>query len=62
MPPVASSRNSPRGGGTALADKIYYLNKIMNCIEVYWNVNFTPHFIVDHPVGSVLGRAEYGDY
>ena len=50
------------GGGTVLADKIYYLNKMMNGMEVYWNVNLPKHFIVDHPLGTVLGRAEYGDY
>lgn len=34
----------------------------MNCIEVYWNVNLPSHFIVDHPIGTVLGHAEFGDY
>lgn len=50
------------GGGTFLADKIYYLNKIMNCIELYWNIELPPHFIVDHPLGTVLGKAKYGDF
>lgn len=45
-----------------LADKLYYLNKIMNCVEWYWNIRLPEHFIVDHPVGSILGHAEYGDY
>lgn len=34
----------------------------MNCIEVYWDVNLPPHFIVDHPLGTVLGHDEFGDY
>lgn len=45
-----------------LADKIYYLNKIMNSVDWYWRIQLPPHFITEHPVGSVLGRAEYGDY
>lgn len=45
-----------------LADKIYYLNKIMNSVEWYWNIELPEHFIVEHPIGSVLGKAEYGDY
>lgn len=49
-------------GGAALADKIYYLNKIMNGVEWYWNIELPEHFIVEHPVSSVLGRAQYGDY
>lgn len=52
-------------GGTfnvQLADKIYYLNKIMNSVEWYWNIELPEHFIVEHPIGSVLGKARYGDY
>lgn len=51
-----------RGGGINLADKLYYLNKIMNGIEWYWNIELPDHFIVEHPLGGVLGKAEYGDY
>ena len=45
-----------------LADKIYYLNKIMNSVEWYWNIELPDHFIVEHPIGSVLGKAKFGDY
>lgn len=45
-----------------LADKIYYLNKIMNCIDVYHKVKLPEVFNCEHPVGSVLGKAEYSDY
>lgn len=51
-----------RRGDKELADKIYYLNKIMNSVEWYWNIELPEHFIVEHPIGSVLGKAEYGDY
>ena len=48
--------------GYSIADKIYYLNKIMHGIEIYWNVNLPDHFIVEHPLGSVIGKATFGDY
>jgi len=49
-------------GGQKLADQLYYLNKIMNGVEWYWNIEMPEHFIVEHPIGTVLGKASYGDY
>lgn len=46
---------------SALCDKIYYLNKIMNGVDVYYAVELPDHFMVEHPVGSVMGRARYGE-
>lgn len=54
------SRGGDGGGG--LADQIYYLNKIMNCVDWYWQVDLPNHFIVVHPIGTILGRAQYSDY
>jgi serine O-acetyltransferase len=45
-----------------LADKLYYLNKILNSCDLYHQVNLPDIFFLDHPVGSVMGRALYGDY
>lgn len=44
-----------------LADKLYYLNKIMNACDLYYEVELPEFFRLDHPVGSVMGRARYGD-
>lgn len=44
-----------------LSDKIYYLNKALNGCDLYYEVNLPDFFTLDHPVGSVMGRAEYGD-
>ncbi|MCI9533539.1 MAG: transferase [Lachnospiraceae bacterium] len=49
-------------GGGKIADQIYYLNKIMNGVDWYWAIELPEHFLAEHPVGTVLGRAEYGDY
>lgn len=44
-----------------IADKIYYLNKTLNGLDIYYEVEMPSIFFLDHPVGSVLGRAKYGD-
>lgn len=49
------------GGGTA-ADKVYYLNKIMHANDWFYAIDLPVHFHCEHPLGSVLGRAIYGDH
>lgn len=44
-----------------LADKVYFLNKVLNGIDLYYEVEMPAVFHLDHPVGTVLGRASYGD-
>lgn len=44
-----------------LADKIYFLNKTLNGLDLYYEVVMPKVFHLDHPVGSVMGRAHYGD-
>ncbi len=44
-----------------LADKVYYLNKVMHSIDIYHEVNLPRVFFLEHPVGSVFGRAKYGE-
>lgn len=45
-----------------LADKIYYLNKIMNCLDIYHEVCLPDIFYFEHPLGSIFGRAQYGNF
>ena len=56
-----SHRLYENGGGTA-ADQVYYLNKIMHGIDWFYAVRLPVHFMCEHPLGSVLGRASYGDH
>lgn len=49
-------------GFEELADKIYYLNKIMHSIDIYHKVKLPRFFFWEHPVGTVIGRAKYGEY
>lgn len=43
-----------------LADKLYYLNKTLNGLDLYYEVELPTVFHLDHPIGTVLGRAVYG--
>ncbi|MBH2032234.1 MAG: hypothetical protein I8H93_19070 [Pseudomonadales bacterium] len=45
-----------------LADKVYYLNKLLNGLDIYYEVQMPDIFLLDHPLGSVLGRATYGNF
>ena len=44
-----------------LADKIYYLNKTLNSLDLFYEVEMPKAFFLDHPLGSVIGRATYGE-
>lgn len=43
------------------ADCVYYLNKIMNSVDWFYAIELPNVFYAEHPVGSVLGRASYGE-
>lgn len=44
-----------------LSDRVYYLNKCLNSLDLYYEVEMPSIFFLDHPIGSVLGRAQYGE-
>lgn len=48
-------------GNGERAEKIYYLNKILHGIDIFYEVNMPAIWGVEHPLGSVMGRATYGD-
>lgn len=48
--------------GETSADQVYYLNKIMHSNDWFYAIDLPTHFHCEHPLGSVLGRADYGDY
>ncbi|HPF47235.1 MAG TPA: hypothetical protein PK690_10240 [Emcibacteraceae bacterium] len=45
-----------------LATKTYYLNKVLHSIDVMYTVELPEKFIFAHCVGTVLGKAVYGNY
>ena len=46
-------------GSIPLCDKIYYLNKILNSVDLFYAIKLPEHFDSEHPLGSVMGRAKY---
>ncbi|WP_211225373.1 transferase [Halobacillus kuroshimensis] len=45
----------------SLAERIYYLNKVLNAVDLYYEVELPDFFFLDHPMGTVLGRVVYAD-
>ncbi|QPF82950.1 serine acetyltransferase [Bradyrhizobium genosp. L] len=48
--------------GHPIADKAYALNKALHGLDAFYEVELPDVFAVQHPVGTVLGRASYADY
>jgi serine O-acetyltransferase len=46
----------------ALAAKAYALNKMLHGLDAFYEVELPDVFYLQHPVGTVLGRATYGNY
>lgn len=44
-----------------LSDKIYYLNKMLNGCDLYHQIELPNFWGCEHPLGSIMGRAEYGE-
>ena len=51
-----------KGGHSEIADKVYYLNKMLNAVDLFYAIELPEHWNCEHPLGSIMGRAKYGDY
>jgi len=47
---------------TNLCDKLFYLNRIMHAVDIFYASGLPNIFFVEHPLGSCMGRANYSDY
>ncbi len=45
-----------------LATKVYYANKCLHGLDIYYEVQLPEIFLLRHPVGTVLGRAKYANF
>lgn len=45
-----------------ISDKIYYLNKMLNGCDIFYETKLPAIYMSDHPVGTVMGRAKFGNY
>ena len=42
---------------SGLCDKVYYLNKIMHSVDLFYAIELPDVFGAEHPLGAVMGRA-----
>ncbi len=47
---------------TELPTRLFYLNKVMHGLDLFYSVAMPDIFFLVHPVGTVIGNAHYGDY
>lgn len=45
-----------------MATWIYYLNKSLHSVELFYEVKLPAIWYCEHPLGTVMGKAQYGDY
>lgn len=48
-------------GEESTASRVYYLNKILNCVDLFYAIELPSVWGAEHPLGSVMGRAKYGE-
>lgn len=54
---IYKSKNNAR-----TIDKLYYLNKALNGVDIMYNTELPDIFLVIHGVGIMLGKAKYSNY
>lgn len=47
---------------TELPTRLFYLNKVMHGLDLFYSVAMPDIFLLVHPLGTVLGNSHYGDY
>lgn len=55
------SRFFSENGQKNIADKIYYLNKMLNSVDLYHEIKLPNIWLCEHPLGTVIGRGIFGD-
>lgn len=49
-------------GDEKLATKLYYLNKTLHSVDIFYTTQLPEIFLLVHPIGTIIGRAEFSDY
>lgn len=49
-------------GDQEVSVRLSYLNKILHGLDLFYSVKMPDIFMLVHPLGTVLGNADYGDY
>lgn len=49
-------------GDVRCADVLYCLNKALHAVDWFYAIELPTYWNVEHPLGTVMGRAKYSDY
>ena len=49
-------------GDRELPTRLFLLNKALNAIDLFYEIDLPEHFLIGHSVGIVLAKATYGDF
>ena len=49
-------------GEVHLPTKLYLLNKALHAVDIYFTTVLPEIFLLVHPVGTIIGRAQFADY
>lgn len=56
------SNEAYKAGNESLAQKLFLLNKSLFGIDAFYSLSLPEHFLFVHPLGTILGNANYGDF
>lgn len=62
LPLYRAARFAFLRGDVADAEQTYRILRTVYAIDLYYEIDLPQHVLFVHPLGSVLGRARYGDY
>ena len=48
-------------GSSEICDKLFFLNKTLNNIDLHYQVKMPEIFFISHGIGSVIGNAKFGN-
>lgn len=57
-----SNQLSQDGSDTALCEKLFYLNKTLHGLDLFYSIRMPDIFLLVHPIGTVIGNASFDDY
>lgn len=56
------SYEAAQSGNESLAERAFYLNKALHGLDLFYAVKMPDIFMLVHPVGTVIGNAQFSDY
>ena len=57
-----SNQLAKDGAATSLCEKVFYLNKALHGLDLFYSIKMPDIFLLVHPIGTVIGNASFDDY